>query len=161
VARVSTRRAGLIWQDADHTGAGADRSQRQKGGGHQDQAEFHGTYVSFGPAYSWPKPVQRPHPPIVIGGESEAALDRLLRYGDEWLPRGHTKPERIREVRQWLADNGRGHVPCTVFGPSGPEAAGRFAEADVERVALMLPTMPEAETLAALDRLAEGVQPYR
>ena len=127
----------------------------------KDQAEFHGTYVSFGPAYSWPKPVQRPHPPIVIGGESEAALDRLLRYGDEWLPRGHTRPERIREVRQWLADNGRGHVPCTVFGPSGPESARPFAEAGVERVALMLPTMPEAKTLAALDRLAQGVQSYR
>jgi len=72
--------------------------------------------------------------------------------------RAYTRPERIREVRQWLADNGRGHVPFTVFGARGPEAAGRFAEAGVERVTFMLPTMPEAETLAALDRLAEGVR---
>ncbi len=48
-----------------------------------------------------------------------------------------------------------------VFGARGPESAGRFAEAGVERVMFMLPTMPEAETLAALDRLAAGVDSYR
>ena len=78
-----------------------------------------------------------------------------------FVTRTYTRPERIREVRQWLADNGRGHVPFTVFGARGPESAGRFAEAGVERVMFMLPTMPEAETLAALDRLAAGVHSYR
>ena len=127
----------------------------------KDQAEFHGKYVSFGPAFSWPKPVQRPHPPIVIGGESEAALDRLLHYGDEWLPRAYMSPQRIREVRQWLADNGRDGVPFTVFGARGPESVEGFAGAGVERVTFMLPTTPEAESLAALDRLAEAVRSYR
>ena len=127
----------------------------------KDQAEFHGRYVSFGPAFSWPKPVQRPHPPIVIGGESKAALDRLLHYGDEWLPRAYMSPQRIREVRQWLADNGRDGVPFTVFGARGPESVEGFAGAGVERVTFMLPTTPEAESLAALDRLAEAVRSYR
>ena len=127
----------------------------------KDQAEFHGRYVSFGPAFSWPKPVQRPHPPIVIGGESKAALDRLLHYGDEWLPRAYMSPQRIREVRQWLADNGRDGIPFTVFGARGPESVEGFAGAGVERVTFMLPTTPEAESLAALDRLAEAVRSYR
>ena len=127
----------------------------------KDQAEFHGNYVSFGPAFSWPKPVQRPHPPIVIGGESKAALDRLLHYGDEWLPRAYMSPQRIREVRQWLADNGRDGVPLTVFGARGPESVEGFAGAGAERVTFMLPTTPEAESLAALDRLAEAVGSYR
>ena len=127
----------------------------------KDQAEFHGKYVSFGPAFSWPKPVQRPHPPFVIGGESKAALDRLLHYGDEWLPRAYMSPQRIREVRQWLAGNGRDGVPFTVFGARGPESVEGFAGAGVERVTFMLPTTPEAESLAALDRLAEAVRSYR
>ena len=127
----------------------------------KDQAEFHGNYVSFGPAFTWPKPVQRPHPPIVIGGESKAALDRLLHYGDEWLPRAYMSPQRIREVRQWLADNGRDGVPLTVFGARGPESVEGFAGAGAERVTFMLPTTPEAESLAALDRLAEAVRSYR
>jgi len=127
----------------------------------RDEAEFHGRYVSFGPVFSWPKPVQRPHPPILIGGESKAALDRLLHHGDEWLPRSYLSPGRIREVRQWLAGNGRDRVPFTVFGAPGPQVVEGFAGAGVERVTFMLRTAPEAESLAALDRLAEAVQPYR
>src|SRR5574340_348997 len=55
----------------------------------KDEAEFHGKYIDFDPIYSWPKPVRKPHPPIYIGGESPAALERLLKFGDAWLPRPH------------------------------------------------------------------------
>ncbi|MCW2719998.1 LLM class F420-dependent oxidoreductase, partial [Pseudonocardia sp.] len=77
----------------------------------KDVAEFHGEYVDFGPIYAWPKPVQKPHPPIYLGGESPAALDRLLRYGDAWLPRAHTTTDELRRVRAWLAEHGRTDVP--------------------------------------------------
>ncbi|MHA6793966.1 LLM class F420-dependent oxidoreductase [Pseudonocardia bannensis] len=128
----------------------------------QDEAEFHGKYVNFDPIYSWPKPVQKPHPPIYLGGESRAALNRLLRYGDAWLPRAHTSPEEMRRVRQWLADNGRPDVPFTVFGAGTEQAelAG-YREADVERVTFMLDTLPEAETLETLDRLAKIADAHR
>jgi probable F420-dependent oxidoreductase len=121
----------------------------------QDTAEFHGAHVDFDPIYLWPKPVQRPHPPIYIGGESEAALDRLARYGDAWLPRAHTPAQKMRQVREWLVDQGRTHVPFIVFGAGkDPAALAGFAEAGVERVTFLLDTLPESETLAELDALA-------
>ena len=52
----------------------------------KDQAEYHGTFVNFDPIFCWPKPVQRPHPPIVVGGNGPKALDRTLEYGDGWMP---------------------------------------------------------------------------
>ena len=55
--------------------------------------------------------------------------------------RAYTRPERIREVRQWPADNGRGHVPFTVFGARGPEAAGRWPRPASSGVTFMLPTI--------------------
>lgn len=121
----------------------------------EEQAEFHGEYVNFDPIFSWPKPVQRPHPPIYVGGETPAALDRLLKYGDGWLPRGHMKPEEIVRVRQWLADEGRPNVPVTVFGANADEGTMTgLTEAGVERVTFLLATLPEAETLTELDKLA-------
>ena len=120
-----------------------------------EQAEFHGEQVSFDPVFSWPKPVQRPHPPIYLGGESEAALNRLVSYGDAWLPRADTSVEELGRVRSWLAEQGRTDVPFTVFGV-GPDrdTLRAYAEAGVERVAFMLDTLPEDGTLAALDELA-------
>jgi probable F420-dependent oxidoreductase len=120
-----------------------------------DEAEFHGKYVDFDPIFSWPKPVAQPHPPIFIGGESEAALARLASVGDAWLPRPHTPVAKLREVRQWLTDSGRENVPFTIFGAlNDPAEVAAYAEAGVERVSFLLETMPEAETLAALDELA-------
>src|SRR5919198_6607159 len=52
----------------------------------KDVAEYHGKFVDFEPIWSWPKPVQKPHPPILVGGNGETVLDRVLAYGDEWMP---------------------------------------------------------------------------
>jgi probable F420-dependent oxidoreductase len=128
----------------------------------KDVAEFHGEYVDFGPIYAWPKPVQKPHPPIYLGGESPAALDRLLRYGDAWLPRAHTTTDELRRVRAWLAEHGRTDVPFTIFGADrDPDALRDYADAEVERVTFMLDTLPESETLKELDELAELAAQYR
>lgn len=120
-----------------------------------EQAEFHGEYVDFDPIYLWPKPVQQPHPPIYLGGESPAALRRLATYGDAWLPRAPTPPEEITRVREWLAEQGRDGVPFTVFAADTDERrlAG-FAEAGVDEITLTLDTLPEADTLRSLDALA-------
>jgi probable F420-dependent oxidoreductase len=124
-----------------------------------EQAEFHGTHVNFDPIFAWPKPVQRPHLPIYVGGESPAALDRLARFGDAWLPRAQTAPAELRRVRQWLADHGRTDVPFTIFGAGRDKSVlAGFIEAGVERVTLLLRTTPEQETLAELDELAELVR---
>jgi probable F420-dependent oxidoreductase len=121
-----------------------------------DEAEFHGEHVDFDPIFSWPKPVAKPHPPIYVGGESRAALDRLVRHGDGWLPRAGTAPEELHRVREWLAEQGRTDVPFTIFGAGRDRAAlDGFAGAGVDRVTFLLSTKPEKETLAALDEFAE------
>ena len=121
-----------------------------------DQAEFHGRHIDFDPIFAWPKPVQQPHPPIYLGGESPAALRRLATYGDAWLPRAHTAPAEIRRVRKWLAEQGRTGVPFTIFA-AGTDAAALagYAEAGVDEVTLNLDSLDEAGTLRALDQLAE------
>ena len=121
-----------------------------------DQAEFHGRHIDFDPIFAWPKPVQQPHPPIYLGGESPAALRRLATYGDAWLPRAHTAPAEIRRVREWLAEQGRTGVPFTIFA-AGTDAAALagYAEAGVDEVTLNLDSLDEAGTLRALDQLAE------
>ena len=127
-----------------------------------DQAEYHGEHVDFDPIYLWPKPVQQPHPPIFVGGESPAALRRLATYGDGWLPRQGTPPSEIERVRNWLAEQGRDKVRFTVFGSdTDEERLAGFAEAGVEEVTLTLDTLPEDDTLRSLDALAAVAATYR
>lgn len=127
-----------------------------------EEAEFDGDHVHLERSFCWPKPVRTPHPPIYLGGESEAALNRLAEVGDGWLPRGHLSVDEIRRVRADLADRGKPDVPTTVWGcPADSAAITGYAEAGVERVALRLPTLPESETLTKLDELAQVVEKAR
>jgi probable F420-dependent oxidoreductase len=69
----------------------------------QDEATYHGEFVSFDRVWSWPKPVQRPHPPVLVGGNGPTVLDRVLAYGDAWMPnfaRGGDVLARAGELRQ-------------------------------------------------------------
>jgi len=128
----------------------------------KDEAEFHGKFVDFDPIFAWPKPVQKPHPPIYIGGESPAALERLLKYGDGWLPRGNAPVSELLSTREWLTERGRGDIPFTLFGGiPNDESLDAYQAAKVERVTFMLPTRPEAETLAKLDQFAEFAGRHR
>ena len=54
----------------------------------KDEAEFHGEFVNFDPIWSWPKPAQKPHPPVLLGGESGYTLQRVVDFCDGWFPRG-------------------------------------------------------------------------
>nr|WP_198319349.1 LLM class flavin-dependent oxidoreductase [Actinopolyspora erythraea] len=120
----------------------------------QEEAEFHGEHVSFGPLRMWPKPVQRPHPPIYMGGHSRAAVDRLVEHGDGWLPNRAT-PAKIRRVREALADQGRDDV--TVNVPAKPEHVSMldaYATAGADRVVFPLDVLPESDALRELDELA-------
>src|ERR671918_2345309 len=84
----------------------------------EGEAEFHGEFVDFDPLWSWPKPVQRPHPPVLVGGNGPGVLDRVLEFGDGWMP--NPSRGRIRDGMEELArraeEAGRGPVPVTVFG---------------------------------------------
>ncbi|MFE3174641.1 LLM class F420-dependent oxidoreductase [Amycolatopsis sp. NPDC059090] len=123
-----------------------------------DEAEFHGEHVDFDPVCSWPKPAQHPHPPIAIGGESPAALDRLARYGDEWMPRAKPPVDELRRVASWLADQGRSDVRTTLCGATLDSDIAAYAEAGVARVTFTLPPLPDRETVQYLDKLAAYVE---
>jgi probable F420-dependent oxidoreductase len=123
-----------------------------------EEAEYHGEYVDFGPLWSWPKPVQRPHPPVLVGGNGPGTEDRVLDFGDGWLPQSGPLADmtefrrRVARLRNRAADAGRGPIPVTVFGVP-PDAAllAEFAAAGADRCLLLLDHLSRSETLAALD----------
>nr|WP_232827244.1 LLM class F420-dependent oxidoreductase [Jiangella endophytica] len=126
-----------------------------------DEAEFHGEYVDFDPVWSWPKPSQRPHPPVLVGGNGPGVEDRVLAYGDGWFPQCGPLAdvdelrERAAALRRRAADSGRGPVPITVFGtPSDKSLLDALAEAGADRCLLLLPPGPESQLLATLDEWA-------
>lgn len=124
----------------------------------EEQVDFHGRFVDFSPLFSWPKPVQSPHPPIYVAGESPAALDRLLRFGDGWMPQAATPVAELRRVRQWLSDHGRASVPMMIWGAGRDESAlAGYVEAQVDEVSFLLPNQAASETLRDLDELARLV----
>ncbi len=129
----------------------------------RDEAEFHGRLVDFGPLWSWPKPVRRPgrpRPPVLVGGSGPSAIQRVLDYGDEWMPiygrpGGRDLAARVEELQARAAQAGRGAIPVTSFGaPARPEALEELAGLGVDRALLLLAPRARDETLSYLDRLA-------
>lgn len=124
----------------------------------QELTEYHGKFVDFDPMYAWPKPRQRPHPPIYIGG-AEAAARRAVRHGVGWIPNGVSEAAAVRDQLAEFADSG---LPVTVTpAPPDPAVLDAYAEAGVERVTLHLRTQPESESLRALDDFATLAERYR
>jgi probable F420-dependent oxidoreductase len=119
----------------------------------KEEAEFHGQYVDFEPIGIWPKPVQKPYPPIYVGG-GKRAFDRIARFGDAWLANG-LPPGKLEPMIGELREAAGRDVPVSVFNASGePEDLDAYERMGVERVLLSLPTLPEGETLDCLDELA-------
>jgi probable F420-dependent oxidoreductase len=69
----------------------------------EDEASYHGEFVDFDRIWSWPKPAQRPHPPVLVGGNGPTVLDRVLAFGDAWfpiyMPGGEGIFDRVEELR--------------------------------------------------------------
>jgi probable F420-dependent oxidoreductase len=127
----------------------------------EDAAEYHGELVDFDPIQAWPKPVQRPHPKIHVGGAAPSALQRVVRYGDGWIPmtgRGEGElVDHVRELRRLAAAAGRDPdaLEVTICGASQDRAAlDGYIDAGVDRVLFMLPSKGRDEILPRLDRLA-------
>ena len=124
----------------------------------KDVAEFHGAHVNFDPIWSWPKPVQKPHPPVLLGGESSYTLQRVVDLCDGWFPRARAA-ERILsglgELRERAAKAGRDMktITVSVFGAPPDEAAlERYAEAGITRAILRLPSDGRDAVLPLLDQ---------
>ena len=131
-----------------------------------DEAEFHGEHVDFDPLWQWPKPVQRPHPPVLVAGNGPRTLERVLEYGDGWIPipgRGSLPlGEGTRSLREMAAARGRPPVPVTVFGARPQaEVLDHYAAAGVDRVLFALPPVEAAEAFKTLDTYANLAETER
>lgn len=126
-----------------------------------EPAEYHGTYVNFDSSYQRPKPVRKPHPPIYIGGDSNATVKRIIRHDAGWianpLPPAHLG-KRIAQIRE-----GAGHdVPLAQFGtPADATYWQAVEELGFDQVAILLPTKPRDDSLRLLDHYAAAVATYR
>ena len=122
----------------------------------EDEPSYHGEHVSFDRIWSWPKPVQRPHPPVLVGGTGAKVLDRVLAYGDEWFPnRQDDLAGRIAELQRRAREAGREQIGVTLFGAEPErEAVERYAAAGVTRCLFRLPSEAADEVTQRVDRLA-------
>ena len=128
----------------------------------QDEAEYHGEFVDFDPLWQWPKPVQEPHPPILVGGTGPKALDRVLAYGDEWMPNRVAAPASLKPRIAELRDRAGRHVPVTYFGADATdEFVAALADAGVDRTLLQLPDAGADEVLPLVERYAELAARHR
>jgi probable F420-dependent oxidoreductase len=128
----------------------------------QERAEYHGKYVDFGPSFAWPKPLQKPHPPIHVGGAGLRAIRRAVRYGDGWVPLlagGDDEPVALLpRLRETLAEAGRdatGFEVSIYFCPPDPAIVARCREAGVTRVLFPAPSSSDSEVCQALDSYAK------
>jgi probable F420-dependent oxidoreductase len=118
------------------------------------EPEFHGRYVDFDPIGIWPKPVQKPYPPIYVGG-GKRAFERIAWCGDAWLANG-LPPDKLEPMMGELREVTGREVPVSVFNASSePEDLKAYAQLGVERVLLGLPTLHETGTVKQLDGLAQ------
>jgi probable F420-dependent oxidoreductase len=126
----------------------------------QEEAAFQGKFVNFDPIWSYPKPLQRPHSPILLGGETDHTLKRVAEYCDGWLPRfrpDFDAKNQVARLRRAAEAAGRdfGTLSITVFRPP-PDAAtlAAFREAGIQRVLLEVPDLGRDEILRVLDGYA-------
>jgi probable F420-dependent oxidoreductase len=125
----------------------------------EDEASYHGEHVDFDRIWCWPKPVQQPHPPVLVGGNGERVLDRVVAFGDEWMPnRVSGLTERIEQLRRMADAAGRDPIPVTLSGASpDPDLIERGAQAGVHRCTFYIEPTDAAETEVQLDELASGL----
>jgi probable F420-dependent oxidoreductase len=132
----------------------------------KETAEYHGDIVGFAPMVTRPKPVQKPHPSVIVGGAFPWAARRAIRYGDGWIPiagggRYGDPLEYLPRFRQMADEAGRDprSLPVTLGGaPEDQELLKRYRDLGVARVNFPVPPGKADEVLPILDRLAELIR---
>ena len=128
------------------------------------EAEFHGKYYDFPPVKSYPKPAQKPHPPVILGGHARSVLQRIVEWGDGWLPNRAT-PAEVETSRGKLDAMARqaGRDPASIsisaFGQPADRALVRgFHDAGANRVIIRPPSAQTEQAMRVeLERIAEAV----
>ncbi len=131
-----------------------------------DDSAYHGKQVDFDPIWSWPKPLQKPHPPILVGGNGRTVYDRVLAFGDGWLPNRIGDDERniarVEKLQRLGAEAGRSEVPVTLqLAPRDPALIERYADAGVTRCVYMLPVAGRETVERKLEQCTEAMRAYQ
>lgn len=130
----------------------------------KEEAEYHGEFVNFDPIWSYPKPLQKPHPPILMGGYGPTTFDRVVEYCDGWFPIGLMAAnieEKIAELKQKAESAGRdpNTISVTVALPQPDQnVVDRMASAGVERVIFFLPSAQRDKVMPVLDRYSKLIK---
>jgi probable F420-dependent oxidoreductase len=130
----------------------------------KDEAEFHGEFVNFDKIWAYPKPVQKPHPPILMGGDGATTFDRVVEFCDGWMPIGfrmRNLPERIAALHQHAEAAGRDpkSISITIFGANpDSKTLEAFEAAGVERAIFMLPPADRDTVLPLLDKYSAFIK---
>jgi probable F420-dependent oxidoreductase len=128
----------------------------------EEEPEYHGEFVSFGKMKQWPKPFQKPHPPIIVGGAFPYAARRAIRYGDGWIPRDdwldRDGMEVLDKFRAMAKEAGRDPASLSISTfrvPDDLERLKRYRELGIDRVVFSLPAEKDDKVMPILDRWAE------
>ena len=132
----------------------------------KSKAEYHGEFVKFDPIMSWPKPVQKPYPPVIVGGAFPQGARRALRYGNGWIPVAGRGPQAdvgglIQRFRQMAAEVGRdpAEVPLSFFGAREDlDQVKHLRDLGVSRLVVALDSEKEDTILPVLDRWAAVIR---
>ncbi len=129
----------------------AERIEAMKAIWTQDEASYHGEHVDFERIWSWPKPAQRPHPPVLVGGNGATVLDRVLRFGDAWLP-NYVGDDLLGRAHE-LWSRAERPIDVMVMGvPAKPAVLEEFEKAGVRRVVRWIPSAGLGPVERALER---------
>lgn len=127
----------------------------------KDAPEFHGEFVNFDPIWCWPKPAQKPHPPVLLGGESHYTLQRVVDYCEGWFPRSR-QPELVSQgmnaLKEYAAQAGRDMrtISVSIFGAAAePKLVDSYRDVGATRVILRLPSEGRETILPLLDEYAK------
>ena len=124
----------------------------------EEEAEYHGKTVNFDKVWSWPKPLQKPHPPIILGGETDYTLRRVVEYCDGWFPRpgrGYEIKEQLARLHRMAEEKGRDPKTLSTSVFRAPPEKGTLREyeaAGIDRAVLEIPDESPDEILRVLDR---------
>ena len=132
----------------------------------QDEASYHGEHVNFDAIWSWPKPTQKPYPPVIVAGNSDGALRRVVAFGNGWMPNPSTRlsilGEEVKKLEALAAEAGRERPPVTFYAPQpDAEKLERFAAAGVDRCILLLPPAELDQLEPVLDLYSALNEPYK
>ena len=128
----------------------------------EDEAEYHGRYYDFPALKVFPKPAQKPHPPVFLGGNARNVFRRVVAYGDGWFP-VRVSPEEVQAARATLdelaesAGRDPQSIQICVYGVSDRDTINRMEDAGADMAVVGIGSVPGDEAMGALERLADSV----